>query len=459
LDLDAIVQGSREHAAKVFDSSPSKLIEGRWPRRLARVWAWRQIFLRVSASSVALRVADIVLCASLGIRKVIVEVVFELIATVAPLAWCWRTTQPPEATDRGIPDSIAFASPCHRTPRLVAYALLTGLVEMYCTLATTWAVAKVSCEKPIWQTILVYSVGVIVASVRIYSALLAVRVQDELTGACRRVLPSDVACGKDVADASKCAQPVTFGDIECDIDEAHNTCMNSKAESACWWTAPNGGVLRPRSPCAPGGMLSLEEHSFPPASPSLQSVGSSVQQPPLRNRGRRCCRRQDNGADSDVDQADSNHQQCNSRRLLLRAGLLLVVALATASAWIIHEVSQDAPEAKARPPSACATEQNATATCEPFETVGRRFWDHASGESHMSLADTVANCCSGCDALDDCQAWMFERAARQCRWIRFVDGACQENPGDLRCRCLSHHGTVFGFKPTTQVVWLKSSDV
>merc|ERR1719343_1590337 len=106
-------------------------------------------------------------------------------------------------------------------------------------------------------------------------------------------------------------------------------------------------------------------------------------------------------------------------------------------------------------PSACATAQNATATCSRFESIGEaELSGRSRGASIATAAKSMQDCCSSCDGLEGCQAWMFESTHGRCRLIRFKEEPCEEEPGDLRCRCMTHSGTSFGFKPTSQIVWL-----
>ncbi|CAE7878016.1 Pka-R2 [Symbiodinium microadriaticum] len=71
------------------------------------------------------------------------------------------------------------------------------------------------------------------------------------------------------------------------------------------------------------------------------------------------------------------------------------------------------------------------ARCVPWRLAGTHLVDQHTGELQMDLTDTLEECCDGCDALAECQAWIFERMAKRCRWIQFDDPVCREDPGDL----------------------------
>merc|ERR1712232_229532 len=140
-----------------------------------------------------------------------------------------------------------------------------------------------------------------------------------------------------------------------------------------------------------------------------------------------------------------------SRRAMLRLGFLFLIVLAlSASVMVVYSALQGG-STTSRPPSSCVTAQNATATCQMFEDVG---WDAQTGDTAMSAADTIEACCAGCDRVNGCQGWMFESFSRRCRWLRFMEAPCVDNPGHPNCRCRTQPGTVFGFKPTSQIVWL-----
>jgi len=143
--------------------------------------------------------------------------------------------------------------------------------------------------------------------------------------------------------------------------------------------------------------------------------------------------------------------------VVLSIGILLVLAVATTSIWFFHASGKE--EQKEKLPSSCATAQNGTATCSHFEAVGDHLWDASVNDLLSGSADSQDDCCRGCDSLSDCQGWMYEHMAKSCRWIRFLEQPCASAPGDLSCRCVTHYGMTFGFKPTSQIVWVKRPGV
>jgi hypothetical protein len=142
---------------------------------------------------------------------------------------------------------------------------------------------------------------------------------------------------------------------------------------------------------------------------------------------------------------------------VLSLGLVLALAAATVSLWAFHASRQDDGEKPL--PSSCITAQNGTATCAHFKSVGDDLWDHSVHDLLSGTTETQEDCCRICDGLKDCQGWMFERLAKSCRWIRFLEQPCVDNPGDLSCRCVTHFGMTFGFKPTSQIVWVKREGI
>jgi hypothetical protein len=138
---------------------------------------------------------------------------------------------------------------------------------------------------------------------------------------------------------------------------------------------------------------------------------------------------------------------------VLSVGLLLVLAATTASVWAFRRPSEEKGESNLQ--SSCVAAQNGTATCAHFEAVGEHLWDHSVGEFLAGSTDTQEDCCRTCDRLDGCQGWMFEHKAKSCHWIRFLEEPCSANPGDLSCRCVAHFDMTFGFKPTSQIIWVQ----
>jgi hypothetical protein len=351
--------------------------------------------------ALAMRLVQIALCASLELERSGVALGVEAGLCLLTWLWCWIGSRMPTVADYGIPARAAHGGPCGRLPRFTTFALVTAMCELYSTAATAWAVAGAPCGNSVLQLALPYCIGVAAVAARVYSALLALRVQDEFNGATARVMP---------------AAAVDMDDIEFDLGAVACGPGPRKAgdSQGCGWQEP----------------------TKPAPSPKAVNAESAA-------RGAfDCLRCQVCGW--------SSRTAC-----LMRLVLLAVVVVAVASVWMARAMgSGEAPAEK--PPSSCAPAQNGTSTCVPFEYVGRKLWDQATGRSHADMADTMEDCCAGCDGIEECQAWIFEGPAKRCRWIRFQEEPCLGNPGDLNCRCITHFGMTFGFKPTSQIIWVKA---
>lgn len=415
---------------------------GRWPLRIARVWALRVVVVRVAGFCAAARVADAILRVALAADSSegtsSLAILPELLLTVPPLAWCAWVSRPPANPDRiarrNIPDSAAFCFPCGRTPRFTALAALIVALELYSTAVAAAAVAKAPCDIAPWRVIFPYCLGVGVAVARAYSALLALRLQDELAGACRRVLPI-VSCDSasfgspsfggfsdfsnitappepECGPSSIGAESADF--IDTVIAEAETTKFTGgsgpKPSREGWWAPMRVPVPKPK-----------------PAASSASGCCAWL---------RWCCR-----------------CGCLTLRSALLCAALLAMLSATASALIARFAVSQKTETDL--PSSCVTAQNATSTCQPFRIVGKELWDYDVEASMMDTADTMEDCCRLCDDLDDCNAWMYEKVGKRCRWIGFTEDPCKRNPGDLRCRCTTQFETSFGFKPTSRIIWVQ----
>eukprot|EP00435_Cladocopium_sp_Y103_P033462 s2313_g8.t1 len=152
-----------------------------------------------------------------------------------------------------------------------------------------------------------------------------------------------------------------------------------------------------------------------------------------------------------------SRKRCAGRRFLLQGGLCLAISSAILSAVAAHAVAAAKAAEASPPPSSCGVARNATTSCVPWQLAGTHLFDRRSGDLQMDLANTLEDCCGGCDELEECQAWIFERVAKRCRWIRFEDEVCKKNPEHLGCRCVTHWGTAFGFKAKSNMVWLTAT--
>eukprot|EP00747_Dinoflagellata_sp_TGD_P212721 gnl/TRDRNA2_/TRDRNA2_85780_c0_seq1.p1 gnl/TRDRNA2_/TRDRNA2_85780_c0~~gnl/TRDRNA2_/TRDRNA2_85780_c0_seq1.p1 ORF type:complete len:822 (+),score=124.01 gnl/TRDRNA2_/TRDRNA2_85780_c0_seq1:45-2510(+) len=380
-----------------------------WPARLARVWAFRSVLIIVGWLGVAMRTTHFILCMVSTLYTSVVPVVVELLAVVLPLAWVVLSSRPPLDPNPGVLEGVAYGC-CQRVPRFSAFAASIAALEMYSTGTAAQAVVQATCDTtmPRWQLVALYCMGVPVVVMRSYSALLSLRLQDELGRVCKRVLPE--VPEEESIDAFDIA-------IDCDF----NSGPTAREESS-----PAKAISSQKVPAS-----GLQMHLVPWR--ILVNLGIRLAS--------------GNGAE-----AEGRSLLRPSWRMLLRIGLLVAVIAATTTGLIavVFAKFTDEPEELE---SACVTAQNATATCSHFESVGRA-WNQEYGDTAEGMANTLQDCCSGCDRLGDCQAWMFEGMAKRCRWIRFVQDPCAKNPGDLNCRCLTHSGITFGFKPTSKIVWL-----
>ncbi|CAE7208904.1 unnamed protein product [Symbiodinium natans] len=383
---------------------------------MALAWALRRVFLLIAFTAVVLRLAMTIAFLTLlpGPRQGLMGTL-EIVLCALPLLWCAVSSR---QSSEGAPLDIAFWGPGRRCPRFTTYAVLTVGTELYSTLVLSYAVATAPCDFAAWKPATFYCAGVLVAVVRCYSAVVALRLQDAAAGACRRVLPQD---GCDL-------EPVAEGDIQCNIDDEELADGASSLQQAderarcCWGMAWNAPVKKEwQEP-----VQELELDAAPMACSCLPS---------------RCC--------------PVTRERLLGRRLLIRVGLALALVSAVASAVIVRAVVAEEPAPV--PPSSCGVARNSTTTCVPWRLAGIHLVDHKTGELQMDLTNTLEECCEGCDGLADCQAWIFERVAKRCRWIQFDDHVCRKDPGDLRCRCYTHWGTAYGFKPKSHLVWLTAT--
>ena len=82
--------------------------------------------------------------------------------------------------------SVAYWGPWQSIPRFTTYAVCTICTEIYSTLVAALAVARLPCNASPLAGVLLYCVGLFVAVARAYCAVLALRLQDELSWVCRR---------------------------------------------------------------------------------------------------------------------------------------------------------------------------------------------------------------------------------------------------------------------------------
>lgn len=416
---------------------------GYWPRRLARVLALRAGFLVIANPAAGLRSLHVVLCGCIALQRSALAVTLEVLGCLLPLAWCALAARPPSTPAGGLPDSVAISRIlCFRVPRFYTFAVCTAALEIYSITASAIAVAAVTCDDTSLTrasaSVVLYCAGVPVAVARSYSALIALQLQSEFTRAIRRVLP-------DPSTRYTVSTPTgTGGKLGVQGEELRQRRPPTPQRTDA--AALKGACESPGSR-APPALENLDTLHRPPSCPGTPHSARDFPATPQSSasffsRG--------------LHRGGILPQNKLSFRGLLLLGLMLAVAAATGSVWAVRALQHE--DAAEDLPSSCAAAQNATATCVPFEYVGDALWDASMGDLLMGTADTEADCCAGCDALGSCQAWMFESIGRRCRWIRFLEAPCSEDPANLQCRCLTHFGTSFGFKPTSQLVWVRRGE-
>jgi len=434
-----------------------------WPTRLAHLWGLRVAFLYVASIAVFARLVHIMLTAVIAVHRNALAVAVESMLCLLPYTWCALTSRPPSEMGYGIPHHIGHF--CWRLPRFTFFVLVTMMLEIYSIMITAWALTATSCKSSPWRNVLLYCLGIPVVVARTYSALLAIRLQEGISHAHRRVLPGlPKPATVKLRDRSRPQnRPLSFTDI---------SILEPDGELDI-----SGGECRQRTPT---GMLGSEEAR---RKGSICGTGDGTNKPQLFMDSNSssfwrciCCKRKshDDGSSrppspmqspmSSFTGASGFSKTWSGRfrqRLRIRSksamvliiGLFFVLGASTASVWAFHGSGKDDQQEKF--PSSCVTAQNGTASCAHWETVGDNLWDSTMHDLLSGTADTMEDCCHGCDKLSGCQGWMFEHMAKSCRWIRYLEQPCMSSPGDLSCRCLAHHGLTFGFKPTSQIVWVK----
>jgi hypothetical protein len=173
----------------------------------------------------------------------------------------------------------------------------------------------------------------------------------------------------------------------------------------------------------------------------MKEMGKSQKEPAKQRRSclRNCSCRRRNG----------NEPQTTRRprtRALVIAGSVIAVLGSVALALALS-LAKPEDEVNNELPSSCVTRQNSTTTCEFYEQLG----------SAIGGADPLNACCRGCDELEGCQAWIFDDATTRCRWVKFTQQPCATTPDKASCRCMTHPGAVFGYRPTRKIVAVHSN--
>ncbi|CAJ1356468.1 unnamed protein product [Effrenium voratum] len=164
------------------------------PRHYASAYALHKAFMVIACIAVVLRVSYIVARVLLVVGlSLAYQCLPELLLCILPLVWVACTSRRPKSSTIAIPASVAYWGPWGALPRFTTYAVCTICTEIYSTLVAALAVARMPCNSSPLAGVLLYCIGLLVAVVRAYCAVLALRLQDELASMCRRVLPREKA--------------------------------------------------------------------------------------------------------------------------------------------------------------------------------------------------------------------------------------------------------------------------
>jgi len=420
----------------VSESKPvTGLPAARWSRRLASAWAIHKGFMLVASGAVLLRVAYLVARAIL-MQSPPHEYVLPLLFCMLPLAWCLQTTRPKSLT--AVPTEIAYWGPRRLLPRFTTYAFLTVFTELYIIMMHALAVSSASCQEPLRQ-IIFYCMGLVVAVARVYSAVLALRLQDEFSALCKKIGQNDTD-EREIEDV----EFTLDGEAAVGVADGLDMSKVDREQSLPYLqTSPQ--------------QLALEERKLNPVIVAVKGIRdkmSSLVLTPLSKDSDDAVRGFD---DPNPDEAPLTcaflpefccpvlRRRVGFGRRLLAIGIILVLLSAGASAVAILTSRQSQHQTEHL--DACAVAQNSTTTCVAYETL-------QDMPEQMEAAVTMGDCCASCDASKDCQAWIFEYYSKQCRLIRFLDEVCHTNPEDLSCRCFTGSGRAFGFKAASKKVYL-----
>lgn len=393
------------------------------PRHYASAYALHGAFLVIACLAVLLRVSYVV-CRGLlvvGLRSAH-QCLPELLLCILPFAWVTCTSRRPKSSTSAVPKSIAYWGPWQAIPRFTTYAVCTICTEIYSTLVAALAVARLPCNASPLAGVLLYCVGLLVAVVRAYCCVLALRLQDELASVCRpATAPASTTEGAAGMTTARC--PVAGANGAWDAPEGQRENQEKTGSRATSWRRAKSYVTPfCRRLCSGTEVTSVRDFNAPdPAAAALICPFlPDFVCPVLRRRlvGRR----------------------------LLAGGIVLTLLSACVSAFVIKALlgEQEVPEEQL---SSCAATQNGTSTCVAWQLAGVNLTDPQTGERKMKAARTLSDCCRGCDEVKGCQGWIFTHLDRRCRWLYFVDEVCHANPGDMSCRCLTSRGIAFSFKP------------
>eukprot|EP00931_Biecheleriopsis_adriatica_P066980 TRINITY_DN41193_c0_g1_i1.p1 TRINITY_DN41193_c0_g1~~TRINITY_DN41193_c0_g1_i1.p1 ORF type:complete len:733 (+),score=137.33 TRINITY_DN41193_c0_g1_i1:35-2233(+) len=472
---DSIKELAEVKSLPSMSSSGKPTTSKRWPRRFASAYALHKSFMTIASVAVVLRVTYIA-----GRMLLVLDVHLaqewlpELLLSMLPLVWVACTSRRPRSSTAAVPVSVAYWGPFQRAlPRFTTFAVLTVCTELYSTVAAALAVANSPCTASPWRGALLYCIGLLVAVARAYSAVLAVRLQDELGAVCRKVRPA-----RQDGDAPQTPKtPKTPGAGDHDVlDDSHCTLESFVVQAekpvrlqlSAVTTDPSvPSQASPSSPTAKSCHISCGLCRL-----FGGSCGSRCQKPPDDEEAivEDQVRDFNDPEPEDLSKASlacaflpeycfpALRRRRIAGRRLLAGGIVLALLSAVASAVVVRSIMGEQTPPVEEPPNSCTVAQNGTSTCTAWQLAGTNLTDSETGEKKMDLVTTMEGCCQGCNDIDDCQAWIFDGIGGRCRWIHFLDEVCNDNPGDLSCRCYTHWATQFGFKPPpeTKLIYKKS---
>lgn len=158
---------------------PPTLASQRRPRHYASAYALHTAFITIAVIAVVLRIAYVVARGLLVVGLQLAHTCLpELLLCILPLAWVSCTSRRPKSSTTAVPMSVAYWGPWQAIPRFTTYAVCTICTEIYSTLVAALAVARLPCNASPIAGVLLYCVGLLVAVVRAYCAVLALRLQD-----------------------------------------------------------------------------------------------------------------------------------------------------------------------------------------------------------------------------------------------------------------------------------------
>lgn len=311
--------------------------------------------------------------------------------TLLALQVLWVKGPAPPETGTELPTEVTHGGPKGMLPRFGVFAMTTAVLEVASVLTSSQVSLYEACGfLPILLNIL--SAPVTVA--RCYSAFLALKVQDEADKLARRIVPE--------FESPPTTVDTNLGDICIDLSE----------------------------PTVAGKQMSPMK--------LLKEKNNSEQQP---TKNRRSCRR--NCSRCTRSRNEPKFTKRPRTRAVVVVGSTCAVLCSVVLALTLALAKPEA-EDNDELPSSCVTRQNSTTTCEFYEQLG----------SAIGGTDPLEACCQGCDKLEGCQAWIFDSATTRCRWVRFTEDPCATTPDKASCRCMTHPGGVFGYRPTRKVVMI-----